>query len=185
VIYPILVYGVMVLPQVSRTENAAVGIPVREMFRYTLTNPFFLLMITMMAITTSLELGPMRWVPAVLQAGGLHGILVLVWISGWMVVLRRWRDFVERLAPTGAADGGHATPTVSEFRTGHAVRVCGGDRSPGWCSSSHHVGVVANVRRDRLAGRAHCRGRAGMAGAEVLPWAGWPTALPSRCRHRR
>ena len=104
VIYiPIIVYGVMVLPQqFPRTENAQVGIPVGEMFRYTLTNPFFLLMITMMAITTSLELGPMRWVPAVLQAGGLHGILVLVWISGWMVVLRALAGhFVERLAPTG------------------------------------------------------------------------------------
>ena len=100
---PIVVYGVMVLPQkFPRTENAAVGIPVREMFRYTLTNPFFLMMITMMAITTSMELGPMRWVPAVLQAGGLHGILVLVWISGWMVVLRALAGhFVERLAPTG------------------------------------------------------------------------------------
>jgi putative membrane-bound dehydrogenase-like protein len=100
---PILVYGVMVLPQrFPRTENAEVGIPVREMFRHTLTNPFFLLMVTMMAITTSLELGPMRWVPAVLQAAGLHGILVLVWISGWMVVLRSLAShFVERLAPTG------------------------------------------------------------------------------------
>jgi putative membrane-bound dehydrogenase-like protein len=100
---PILIYGVMVLPQrFPRTENAQVGIPVGEMFRYTLTNPFFLLMITMMAVTTSLELGPMRWVPSVLQAGGLHGILVLVWISGWMVVLRALAGhFVERLAPTG------------------------------------------------------------------------------------
>jgi putative membrane-bound dehydrogenase-like protein len=100
---PIIVYGVMVLPQkFPRTENAEVGIPVGEMFRHTLTNPFFLLMITMMAITTSMELGPMRWVPAVLQAGGLHGILVLVWISGWMVVLRALAGhFVERLSPTG------------------------------------------------------------------------------------
>jgi putative membrane-bound dehydrogenase-like protein len=100
---PIIVYGVMVLPQkFPRTENAEVGIPVGDMFRHTLTNPFFLLMITMMAITTSMELGPMRWVPAVLQAGGLHGILVLVWISGWMVVLRALAGhFVERLSPTG------------------------------------------------------------------------------------
>jgi putative membrane-bound dehydrogenase-like protein len=104
VIYlPILIYGALVLPQrFPRTENAEAGIPVREMFRYTLTNPFFLLMLAMMAITTSLELGPMRWVPAVLQAAGLHGILVLVWISGWMVVLRLLAShFVERLAPTG------------------------------------------------------------------------------------
>ena len=85
-----------------KTENAEVGIPVGEMFRYTLTSPLFLLMLAMMAITTSIELGPMRWVPAVLEAVGMHGILVLVWISGWMVVLRLLAShFVERLAPTG------------------------------------------------------------------------------------
>src|SRR5688572_13887832 len=104
VIYlPILVYGLMVLPQkFPMTENAQMGIPVGEMFRYTLTNPLFLLMLAMMAITTSIELGPMRWVPAVLQSAGLHGILVLVWISGWMVVLRAFAGHaVERLQPTG------------------------------------------------------------------------------------
>src|SRR5688572_25961558 len=104
VIYlPILVYGAMLLPQAfPKTENAEAGIPVGEMFRYTLTNPLFLLMLLMMAITTSMELGPMRWIPAVLQANGLHGILVLVWISGWMVVLRALAGhFVERLQPTG------------------------------------------------------------------------------------
>jgi putative membrane-bound dehydrogenase-like protein len=104
VIYlPIVVYGAMVLPQrFPRTENAQAGLPVGEMFRHTFTNPFFLLMLGMMAITTSLELGPMRWIPSVLQSGGLHGILVLVWISGWMVVLRGLAGhFVERLSPTG------------------------------------------------------------------------------------
>jgi putative membrane-bound dehydrogenase-like protein len=104
VIYlPILLYGAMVLPQeFPKTENAQMGIPVGEMFRYTLTNPLFILMLVMMAITTSMELGPMRWVPAVLQAAGLHGILVLVWISGWMVVLRALAGHaVERLQPTG------------------------------------------------------------------------------------
>jgi len=104
VIYlPILVYGTLVLPQqFPVTENAAAGIPVGEMFRYTLTSPLFLLLLAMMAITTSIELGPMRWVPMVLEAVGMHGILVLVWISGWMVVLRLLAShFVERLAPTG------------------------------------------------------------------------------------
>ena len=100
---PILIYGIMVLPQqFPRTENAQMGLAVREMFRYTLTNPHFILMLAMMAITTSIELGPMRWIPSVLQAGGLHGILVLVWISGWMVVLRALAGHaVERLQPTG------------------------------------------------------------------------------------
>lgn len=104
VIYlPILVYGAMVLPrEFPKTENAEHGIPVGEMFRYTFTTPLFILMLVMMAVTTSMELGPMRWVPAVLQSAGLHGILVLVWISGWMVVLRLLAGhFVERLQPTG------------------------------------------------------------------------------------
>jgi fucose permease len=104
VIYiPLLVYGAILFGQsFPKTENAAAGVPVKEMFRYTLTNPKFLLMLAMMAITTSIELGPMRWIPAVLEAVGMHGILVLVWISGWMVVLRLLAGhFVERLAPTG------------------------------------------------------------------------------------
>ena len=104
VIYlPIVVYGFLVLPrEFPKTENAAHGIPVGEMFRYTFTKPLFILMLAMMAVTTSMELGPMRWVPAVLQSAGLHGILVLVWISGWMVVLRLLAGhFVERLQPTG------------------------------------------------------------------------------------
>lgn len=104
VIYlPMLVYGTLVLPQrFPKTENAEAGIPVAEMFRYTLTSPLFLLLLAMMALTTSIELGPMRWVPMVLEAVGMHGILVLVWISGWMVVLRLLAShFVERLAPTG------------------------------------------------------------------------------------
>jgi putative membrane-bound dehydrogenase-like protein len=104
VIYvPIVIYGVLVLPQqFPKTENAEAGVPVGTMFRYTLTSPLFLLMLAMMAITTSLELGPMRWIPSVLQAGGLHGILVLVWISGWMVVLRALAGHaVEKLSPPG------------------------------------------------------------------------------------
>ena len=41
-----------------------------------------------MTVTMSLELGPNRWIPAVLQAGGMPGILVLVLINGVMAVMR-------------------------------------------------------------------------------------------------
>jgi fucose permease len=104
VIYlPILLYGWLVLPQrFPVTENTEAGLPIGEMFRYTLTSPLFLVILLAMGVAISLELGPMRWVPAVLEAVGMHGILVLVWISGWMVVLRLFaHHFVERLAPTG------------------------------------------------------------------------------------
>jgi fucose permease len=100
---PMLVYAVMVLPQTfPKTENAEQGLPVKEMFRFTLTSPLFFLMLAMMSITVSMELGPMRWIPSVLQSAGLHGILVLVWISGWMMVLRFFAGHaVEKLQPTG------------------------------------------------------------------------------------
>ena len=134
VIYiPILVYGALVLPQqFPKTENAEVGIPVGEMFRYTLTSPLFLLMLAMMAITTSIELGPMRWVPAVLEAVGMHGILVLVWISGWMVVLRAAGGPLRRAARADrhAADrrGPHRHRAVpAELRAGAVVGARRGD----------------------------------------------------------
>jgi hypothetical protein len=59
-------------------------------------------MVFCMIITASLELGPMRWIPSVMQAAGIPGILVLVWISVVMCVLRLFAGpTVERLSPTG------------------------------------------------------------------------------------
>jgi fucose permease len=100
---PILLYGWLLLPRkFPRTENAQAGLPVKEMFRYTLTNPLFMLMLVVMAIGTSMELGSMRWVPSVLQAAGIHGILVLVWISGLMMILRMLaKHFIKRFSPSG------------------------------------------------------------------------------------
>src|SRR5262249_19851251 len=57
-------------------------------------------------ITLSMEMGPNRWIPEVLQAAGVHGMLVFVWISGLMTVLRLFAGpFVERFAPTGMLFG--------------------------------------------------------------------------------
>jgi hypothetical protein len=65
-----------------------------------------LLMLFCMAITASTELGPNRWVPPVLEAGGIPGILVLAWINGLMAILRyRAGPVVERLSPTGVLLG--------------------------------------------------------------------------------
>jgi hypothetical protein len=73
-----------------------------EMFKATLFTPLMLLMLLAMAMTASVELGPNRWVPAVLQAGGMAGILVLVWINGLMAVMRYFAGpLVHRIAPTG------------------------------------------------------------------------------------
>jgi hypothetical protein len=73
-----------------------------EMFRAALATPLMWVMLVCMAMTASVELGPNRWVPAVLEAGGMPGILVLVWINGLMAVMRyRAGNVVHRLSPTG------------------------------------------------------------------------------------
>lgn len=100
---PIIIYGIMVLPEkFPKTETAEAGIPMSEMFRYTFTHPLVWGLIFLKMITLSLEMGPSRWIPEVLQAAGVHGMLVFVWISGLMAVLRLFAGtFVEKFSPTG------------------------------------------------------------------------------------
>ena len=86
---PTLAYGALLLFQhFPDSENVQEGISMREMFRATFLTPFMWLMLFCMIITASTELGPNRWVPAVLAAGGIPGILVLAWINGLMAVIR-------------------------------------------------------------------------------------------------
>lgn len=100
---PVLIYGFVLLPaKFPKTETSEAGIPMGELFKYTFTNPLVLGLAFLMMLTLSFELGPMRWIPEVLQAAGVHGILVLVWISGLMMLMRLFAEpFVKRLAPTG------------------------------------------------------------------------------------
>lgn len=103
VLVPTILYGIIFLGQrFPETERVRAGHTTGEMWRATLLSPLFLLLLGCMAITGSLELGPNRWVPAVLQSGGIPGILVLVYINGLMALLR-WRagDVVHRVRPTG------------------------------------------------------------------------------------
>jgi len=103
ILVPTLIYGFLFLGQkFPATERLQSGISFVGMFKATLFRPLFLLLFFCMMITASLELGPNRWVPSILQAGGIHGILVLVWISGLMAVLRFYAGpVVRRLSPTG------------------------------------------------------------------------------------
>jgi fucose permease len=104
ILIPAAVYIVLMMRErFPATENQASGVSTGEMFSATFTSPLFLLMLATMLITASIELGPGRWIPAVLQSGGLPGILVLVWISGLMAVLRRTASgpLIRALSPTG------------------------------------------------------------------------------------
>ena len=103
ILVPTAAYGFLLLGQrFPVTEGVRSGVSMGEMFRAALTTPLMLLMLLCMAITASIELGPNRWVPAVLEAGGMAGILVLVHVNGIMAVMRYWAGpVVRRLSPTG------------------------------------------------------------------------------------
>lgn len=114
---PIAVYGWLLLPETfPKTRREEAGIPIREMVYYTLTHPLFWLLVLIKMITLSLELGPMRWIPEVLEAAGVHGMLVFVWISGLMMVLRMFAEpFVEKLSPTGMLLGASVLTGIALF----------------------------------------------------------------------
>ncbi len=103
VLVPTIAYGVLLLGRrFPQTEGVRSGVSMAEMFRAALTTPLMLLMLACMALTASVELGPNRWLPAILEAGELPGILVLVYISALMAVLRYFAGpVVHRLSPTG------------------------------------------------------------------------------------
>lgn len=103
ILIPTIAYGFLLLrEEFPQTEGVQSGVSMGEMFKATLTTPLMLLMLLAMAMTASVELGPNRWVPAVMEAGGIPGILVLVWINGLMAVMRyRAGDLVHRVSPTG------------------------------------------------------------------------------------
>ena len=103
ILVPTAAYGLLLLRQhFPVTEGVRSGVSMGQMFSATLMTPLMLLMLLCMAMTASLELGPNRWVPAVLEAGGMQGILVLVYINGIMALMRLGAGpVVHRLSPTG------------------------------------------------------------------------------------
>ena len=103
ILIPTAAYGLMLLRQrFPVTEGVRTGVSMGQMFSATLLTPLMLLMLLCGAMTASLELGPNRWLPAVLEAGGMQGILVLVYINGIMALMRLGAGpVVHRLSPTG------------------------------------------------------------------------------------
>jgi fucose permease len=103
IVLPTFVYGYLFTGQTfPATERVQSGLSFGDMVRGALLRPLFLILLLCMCITASLELGPGRWVPAVLEAGGIAGILVLAYINGLMAILRFFAGpVVHRLSPTG------------------------------------------------------------------------------------
>lgn len=84
------------------TERKAAGISVGEMFRE-LANPIFLILFCSMFLTAASELAPGQWVDlALTRTVHMPGILLLVYVSGLMFVMRHFAGpLVHKLQPIG------------------------------------------------------------------------------------
>lgn len=100
---PIIIYGILVLPQkFPKTENAEAGLPVKEMFRFTLTSPMMYAFLIVMAIAIGLELGVTRWIAPIFGAIDMPGALMMSWIAFVMMILRFFSGkIVGPISPVG------------------------------------------------------------------------------------
>ena len=116
VLIPALGYGVMMFTApFPQTEGVKAGVSVGESFK-ALFAPIMLIMMPMMLLTASMELPPSSWVPSVLQAGGINGLLVFGFVFGIMGTLRLLAGPVVRvLTPTGILFGGSILATLGLF----------------------------------------------------------------------
>ena len=100
---PAVIYGVMLFScTFPPTERVAAGVSNREMWRQVL-QPLFIIWFLCMFLTAATELGPGQWVNATLsKTVGFQGILLLVYVSGLMFVLRHFAGpLAHRLSPVG------------------------------------------------------------------------------------
>lgn len=84
------------------TERAAAGLSTGSMFKE-LLNPMFLVLFCSMFLTAAAELAPGQWVDLALsRTVGMPGILLLVYVSGLMFLMRHFAGpLVHKLSPIG------------------------------------------------------------------------------------
>ncbi len=113
VLIPAIVYGVMMLfANYPKTESASAGISFTGNLK-AIFSPLMLLMLAMMLLTASMELPPSSWVPSVLQAGGVNGLLVFGFVFGIMGTLRLVAaPILKALTPTGVLLSGAVVGTL-------------------------------------------------------------------------
>ena len=137
---PALLYAVVFLREpFPKSEAAQSGATLAGTAKAVLSTPLLWGFLLLMAVTMSLELGPNRWIPSVLESGGLPGILVLVLINGVMAVMRANAHAILSRAPPpvllmlGTGDRGRWAPVPELFFGARRfdslrARVRGGDR---------------------------------------------------------
>ena len=100
---PAVIYGIMTLRlEFPPSERVAAGVSTRDMFRESL-RPMFLILLGCMCLTAATELGPDQWIASLItNLTGMQGILILVYTSGIMFVLRFFGGpLAHRFSPIG------------------------------------------------------------------------------------
>jgi MFS family permease len=92
VIIPSLVFLFLLRGQsFPRTGSAQLGVSTGDMLAEVIKSPSFLIWFAIMFLTASTELAPGQWVDiALTQVVGMRGILLLVFVSGIMFVMRHF-----------------------------------------------------------------------------------------------
>ncbi len=104
VVIPAVIFAVMCLGTAfPMTERAQAGVSMPEMFKEVLRRPSFLIWFALMFMTAATELAPGQWVDVALsKVAGMRGILILVYVSGLMFVMRHFAGpLVHRLSNPG------------------------------------------------------------------------------------
>ncbi|MBA3710259.1 MAG: MFS transporter [Planctomycetes bacterium] len=103
VIIPAVVFGAMIIgTRFPPTERVAHGVSTREMFKE-VGRPMFIIWFGAMFLTAASELAPGQWVEmALTRTVGMHGIWLLVYVSGIMFVMRHFAgSMAHKLSPVG------------------------------------------------------------------------------------
>lgn len=117
ILVPTIVYGILIFGQkFPLTERVASGISTGEMVRSAM-RPGFLVLLLCMMITASIELAPGQMVASVLgNLAGMSGILILVYGSALMFVLRYFAGpIAHRISPIGMMWASVALASIGLF----------------------------------------------------------------------
>ncbi len=113
-------FGMVIVPAVAavvlcvgvhfpRTERAAAGVSMGDMFREILRQPMFIVWWLCMFLTAASELAPGQWIDLTLtRTIGMRGIWLLIYVSGMMFVLRHFAGPIAHRISTTAMLWGSA-----------------------------------------------------------------------------
>lgn len=182
VMIPAAAYGLLTIGQkFPETERVSAGVSSRAMFAEAL-RPMFLLIFVCMWMTASTELGPDQWVGTLItNLTGMRGILILVYTSGIMFLLRFFVGgrLAHVLSPFGLLTASAVLSAVGLFALGAvktplqaflAATLFGAGKTFFWPTM---LGVTAErFPRGGALVLAIMGGSGNLAVAFVLPWIG-------------